>query len=76
MKVIYTEMCQTKKEAKAREVQIKSYKGGKAFQELIVPGSPRMRREIRISPMMPSRFPNYKADFLKYLTKLIPSCIV
>ena len=45
MKVVYTEIYQTKKEAKAREVQIKSYKGGKAFQELIIPGSPRHRRD-------------------------------
>ena len=39
LKIIYFEEYNDKKEAKLREKQIKSYKGGKAFSELI--GSPR-----------------------------------
>ena len=34
-KVIYTEVLPTKNEAYAREMQIKSYKGGRAFKTLI-----------------------------------------
>jgi putative endonuclease len=40
--LIYTEKCPTIKEAKAREKQIKSYKGGQAFKKII--GSPRILR--------------------------------
>jgi len=34
-KVVYTEILETKSEAYKREMKIKSYKGGKAFKELI-----------------------------------------
>ena len=40
--IIYTEKFRTRKEAKIRERQIKSYKGGEAFLKLI--GSPGPRR--------------------------------
>lgn len=38
--LIYTEKCQTIKDAKAREKQIKSYKGGTAFKELVLRFAP------------------------------------
>jgi putative endonuclease len=34
MTVVYTEKCETLSTAKAREKQIKSYKGGEAFKQL------------------------------------------
>lgn len=34
-KIVYTEVFSTKNEAYAREMQIKSYKGGRAFKTLI-----------------------------------------
>lgn len=44
MKLIYFEEYDEKSVAKAREKQIKSYKGGEAFLKLI--GSPRLRRGL------------------------------
>ena len=35
-KIVYTEECKTKQEAYAREMQIKSYKGGRAFRMLLL----------------------------------------
>ncbi|QQS18079.1 GIY-YIG nuclease family protein [Candidatus Saccharibacteria bacterium] len=34
-KIVYTEICLTKQEAYRREMQIKSYKGGRAFKSLV-----------------------------------------
>ena len=47
LKIVYLEELNTIKEAKLREKQIKSYKGGEAFRKLInYPGSPRLRRDL------------------------------
>ena len=45
MELIYYEEFSTKKEAKAREKQIKSWKGGEPFKNLLE-GSPRLRRDL------------------------------
>ena len=47
LKIVYLEELNTIKEAKLREKQIKSYKGGEAFRKLInYPGSPRLWRDL------------------------------
>ena len=35
-KIVYSELCESKREAYKRELQIKSYKGGEAFKKLVV----------------------------------------
>ncbi|MGC9365067.1 MAG: hypothetical protein ACP5FZ_10915 [Fidelibacterota bacterium] len=47
MKIVYFERFTSLSEAKLRENQIKSYKGGEAFKKLIgFPGSSRLRRDV------------------------------
>ena len=45
LELIHYEEFRTKKEAKAREKKIKSWKGGEPFKNLLV-GSPRLRRDL------------------------------
>jgi putative endonuclease len=46
LRIVYREEFNTIQQAKKRELEIKSYKGGEAFRKLInPPGSPRLRRD-------------------------------
>ena len=44
LELLYSEEYESKRDAKAREVQIKSWKGGDAFKNLLI-SSPRLRRD-------------------------------
>ena len=44
LELLYSEEYESKRDAKAREAQIKSWKGGDAFKNLLI-SSPRLRRD-------------------------------